>query len=126
MKTTYKYMADTGHNIFRGALEQITANQCNDIIQVVSQSGTKPTLTRSKNAISSLRTHAHTGATIVMHVRNCPFYNSDIVNSTFQNFNSNFIMPVQPTEVIEGYIYKSVKEKYVITDGERSRRIQYA
>jgi len=75
--------------------------------------------------IGGLRTYLHIGATIVAHMRNIAFLNSDVLNYEPRTVTPDIVSRWPPTEVSEGYNYEAVQENYVITDNRRILRVYY-
>ena len=75
--------------------------------------------------IGGLRTYMHIGATIITHWKNHDFYRRDVLNYAQRTLQPDMMSLWPPTEVAEGYQYETVRENYVLTDGERSMHISY-
>ncbi len=75
--------------------------------------------------IGGLRTYLHIGATVVTHWKNYDFYNRDVLNYTPRTVAPDMVSLWPPTELTEGYNLDTVRENYVVTDGERILRIFY-
>jgi len=75
--------------------------------------------------IGGLRTYLHVGATIVAHMKNIPFLNSDVLSYEPRTVAPDIVSRWPPTELSEGYNYEAVQENYVITDDERILRVYY-
>jgi glyoxylase-like metal-dependent hydrolase (beta-lactamase superfamily II) len=75
--------------------------------------------------IGGLRTYLHIGATIVAHMKNIAFLNSDVLNYEPRTIAPDIVSRWPPTEVSEGYNYEAVQENYVITDNARILRVYY-
>jgi glyoxylase-like metal-dependent hydrolase (beta-lactamase superfamily II) len=75
--------------------------------------------------IGGLRTYLHVGATIITHWKNYDFYNRDVLNYTPRNLAPDMVSLWPPTELTEGYNLETVRENYVVTDGERILQIYY-
>lgn len=75
--------------------------------------------------IGGLRTYLHIGATIVTHMANLAFLNTDVLNYEPRTMKPDILSRWPPTEVAEGYNYEAVQESYVITDNKRILRVMY-
>jgi glyoxylase-like metal-dependent hydrolase (beta-lactamase superfamily II) len=75
--------------------------------------------------IGGLRTYLHVGATIVTHFKNYDFFNRDVLNYTPRTVDPDMVSLWPPTELTEGYNLETVRENYVVTDGERILQIVY-
>jgi glyoxylase-like metal-dependent hydrolase (beta-lactamase superfamily II) len=75
--------------------------------------------------IGGLRTYLHIGATIVTHWKNYDFYNRDVLNYTPRTLAPDMVSLWPPTELTEGYNLETVRENYVLTDGDRILQIFY-
>ena len=75
--------------------------------------------------IGGLRTYLHIGSTIVTHMKNLAFLNSDVLNYEPRTVKPDIVAKWPPTEVSEGYNYEAVQEGYVITDNTRILRVMY-
>jgi glyoxylase-like metal-dependent hydrolase (beta-lactamase superfamily II) len=75
--------------------------------------------------IGGLRTYLHIGSTIVTHMKNLEFLNSDVLSYEPRTVAPDIVSRWPPTEVAEGYNYEAVQENYVITDNERILRVYY-
>jgi glyoxylase-like metal-dependent hydrolase (beta-lactamase superfamily II) len=75
--------------------------------------------------IGGLRTYLHIGATIVAHMKNIAFLNSDVLSYEPRTVDPDIVSQWPPTEVSEGYNYEAVQENYVITDNRRILRVYY-
>jgi glyoxylase-like metal-dependent hydrolase (beta-lactamase superfamily II) len=75
--------------------------------------------------IGGLRTYLHIGATIVTHWKNFEFYNRDVLNYVPRTVQPDMVSLWPPTELFEGYNVETVRENYVITDGERFLQTYY-
>src|SRR5262245_63854614 len=75
--------------------------------------------------IGGLRTYIHIGATVVAHMKNIEFLNSDVLSYEPRTMNPDIVSRWPPTEVSEGYNYEAVQENYVITDNSRILRVYY-
>jgi glyoxylase-like metal-dependent hydrolase (beta-lactamase superfamily II) len=75
--------------------------------------------------IGGLRTYLHIGSTIVTHMKNLAFLNSDVLNYEPRTVKPDIVAKWPPTEVSEGYNYEAVQESYVITDNTRILRVMY-
>ena len=69
--------------------------------------------------IGGLRTYLHIGATVVTHMANLAFLNTDVLNYEPRTMKPDIMSKWPPTEVSEGYNYEAVQESYVITDNKR-------
>ena len=75
--------------------------------------------------IGGLRTYMHIGATIITHWKNYDFYTNDVLNYSPRTLDPDMVSLWPPTELAEGYQYETVRENYVLTDGERLMQISY-
>ena len=75
--------------------------------------------------IGGLRTYMHIGATIITHWKNYDFYNKDVLNYAPRTLDPDMVSLWPPTELAEGYQYETVRENYVLTDGNRNLNISY-
>ncbi len=75
--------------------------------------------------IGGLRTYMHIGATIITHWKNYDFYTNDVLNYSQRTLDPDMVSLWPPTELAEGYQYETVRENYVLTDGERLMQISY-
>jgi glyoxylase-like metal-dependent hydrolase (beta-lactamase superfamily II) len=75
--------------------------------------------------IGGLRTYLHVGSTIVTHMTNLGFLNSDVLSYAPRTVKPDILSQWPPTEVAEGYNYEAVQENYVITDNRRILRVYY-
>jgi glyoxylase-like metal-dependent hydrolase (beta-lactamase superfamily II) len=75
--------------------------------------------------IGGLRTYLHIGATILTHWKNYDFYNRDVLDYTPRTVAPDMVSLWPPTELTEGYNLETVRENYVVTDGERMLRLFY-
>ncbi len=75
--------------------------------------------------IGGLRTYLHIGATVVAHMRNIAFLNSDVLSYEPRTMKPDIVARWPPTEVSEGYNYEAVQENYVISDNARILRVYY-
>ena len=75
--------------------------------------------------IGGLRTYMHIGATIITHVKNFNFYNRDVLNYAPRTLSPDMLSLWPPTEQSEGYQYETVRENYVVSDGQRQLHISY-
>jgi len=75
--------------------------------------------------IGGLRTYMHIGATIITHWKNYEFYTRDVLNYAPRTLDPDMLSLWPPTEMAEGYQYETVRENYVLTDGNRSLQISY-
>ena len=75
--------------------------------------------------IGGLRTYMHIGATIITHWKNYDFYTNDVLNYSPRTLAPDMISQWPPTELAEGYQYETVRENYVLTDGDRDLHISY-
>ncbi len=76
--------------------------------------------------IGGLRTYLHIGATVVTHWKNYDFYNRDVLTYTPRTVAPDMVSLWPPTELTEGYNLETVRENYVVTDGDRILQIFYA
>ncbi len=75
--------------------------------------------------IGGLRTYMHIGATIITHWKNYDFYSNDVLNYAPRTLDPDMLSLWPPTELAEGYQYETVRENYVLTDGNRNLNISY-
>lgn len=75
--------------------------------------------------IGGLRTYMHIGATIITHWKNYDFYTRDVLNYAQRTLAPDMVSLWPPTELAEGYQYETVRENYVLTDGERTLHLSY-
>jgi glyoxylase-like metal-dependent hydrolase (beta-lactamase superfamily II) len=75
--------------------------------------------------IGGLRTYLHIGATTITHWKNYDFYNRDVLNYTPRTVAPDMVSLWPPTELTEGYNLETVRENYVVTDGDRVLQIHY-
>ena len=75
--------------------------------------------------IGGLRTYMHLGTTIITHWRNYDFYTRDVLNYAPRALKPDMVSLWPPTELAEGYWYETVRENYVLSDGERNMHISY-
>jgi glyoxylase-like metal-dependent hydrolase (beta-lactamase superfamily II) len=75
--------------------------------------------------IGGIRTYNHIGATIVTHLKNLEFLNSDVLVYEPRTVKPDILSLWPPTEVAEGYNYEAIQENYVITDNSRILRVFY-
>lgn len=75
--------------------------------------------------IGGLRTYLHIGSTIVTHMTNLDFLNTDVLVYEPRTVNPDIVAKWPPTEVSEGYTYEAIQENYVITDNSRILRVYY-
>ena len=75
--------------------------------------------------IGGLRTYMHIGATIITHWKNYDFYIKDVLNYAQRTLDPDLVSLLPPTELAEGYQYETVRENYVLTDGDRIMQISY-
>jgi hypothetical protein len=67
----------------------------------------------------------HIGATIITHQKNWNFYVRDVLNYVPRTLQPDMLSLWPPTEVAEGYYYETVRENYVLSDGNRNLHISY-
>ncbi len=72
-----------------------------------------------------LRTYMHIGATIITHQSNFSFYTHDVLNYAPRTLKPDMLSLWPPTELAEGYQYETVRENYVLSDGNRSLHLYY-
>ena len=72
-----------------------------------------------------LRTYFHIGATLITHSKNFDFYNRDFINYSQRTLKPDMVSLWPPTELLEGYVYETVRENYVLSDGTRNLNIHY-
>ena len=72
--------------------------------------------------IGGLGRHLHIGATIVTHMANLEFLNTDVLSYEPRTVKPDIVARWPPTELSEGYNYEAVQENYVITDNSRILR----
>ena len=75
--------------------------------------------------IGGLRTYLHIGSTIVTHMLNIDFLNSDVLVYEPRTVKPDMVSQWPPTELAEGYNYEAIQENYVITDNSRILHIYY-
>ncbi len=75
--------------------------------------------------IGGLRTYLHIGSTIVTHMNNLDFLNTDVLVYEPRTVNPDIVSFWPPTELSEGYNYEAIQENYVITDNSRIMRVYY-
>jgi glyoxylase-like metal-dependent hydrolase (beta-lactamase superfamily II) len=75
--------------------------------------------------IGGLRAYLHIGATIVTHMTNLAFLNTDVLSYEPRTVAPDIVAKWPPTELSEGYNYEAVQENYVITDNARILRVYY-
>lgn len=75
--------------------------------------------------IGGLRTYMHIGATIITQWKNYDFYTRDVLNYAPRTLQPDMVSLWPPTELAEGYQYETVRENYVLTDGERTMHMSY-
>ncbi len=75
--------------------------------------------------VGGLRTYMHIGATIITHWKNYEFYTNDVLNYSQRTLDPDMVSLWPPTELAEGYQYETVRENYVLTDGERMMQMSY-
>ena len=75
--------------------------------------------------IGGIRTYNHIGATVVTHMLNLKFLNSDVLTYKARTVKPDILSLWPPTEVAEGYNYEAIQENFVITDNSRILRVYY-
>ena len=75
--------------------------------------------------IGGLRTYLHIGSTIVTHMSNLEFLNTDVLVYEPRTMKPDIVSLWPPTELSEGYNYEAIQENYVITDNTRILRVYY-
>ncbi|MDD9890630.1 MAG: MBL fold metallo-hydrolase, partial [Gammaproteobacteria bacterium] len=75
--------------------------------------------------VGGLRTYMHIGATIITHWKNYDFYTNDVLNYAQRTLDPDMVSLWPPTELAEGYQYETVRENYVLTDGDRIMQMSY-
>ena len=75
--------------------------------------------------IGGLRTYLHIGSTVVTHMINLDFLNTDVLVYEPRTVEPDIVSMWPPTELSEGYNYEAVQENYVITDNSRILRVYY-
>jgi len=75
--------------------------------------------------IGGLRTYMHIGATIVTHLSNLDFLNTDVLNYEPRTVEPDIVAKWPPTELSEGYNYEAIQERYTITDDTRLLHVFY-
>jgi glyoxylase-like metal-dependent hydrolase (beta-lactamase superfamily II) len=75
--------------------------------------------------IGGLRTYVHIGATVVTHMLNLEFLNTDVLVYEPRTVAPDIVSKWPPTELAEGYNYEAIQENYVITDLDRILRVYY-
>ena len=68
--------------------------------------------------LGGIRTYVHEGATVVTHEGNKPYYQEVLRARPWVLQPDRFALQ-PPEEWSEGYIFETVREKYVLTDGSR-------
>ena len=68
--------------------------------------------------LGGIRTYVHEGATVVTHEGNKPYY-QEILRARPWVLQPDRFALNPPEEWSEGYIFETVREKYVLTDGSR-------
>ena len=72
-----------------------------------------------------LRAFLHIGATIVTHWTNWGFYSKDFLNYAPRTMKPDMVSMWPPTELAEGYNVETVRENFVLTDGNRTMHTIY-
>jgi glyoxylase-like metal-dependent hydrolase (beta-lactamase superfamily II) len=72
-----------------------------------------------------LRAYNHIGATVITHWKNFDFLNRDVINYTPRTLRPDMVSLWPPTELAEGYYFETVRENYVLTDGNRTMQMHY-
>ena len=67
----------------------------------------------------------HIGATIITHWKNYDFYTNDVLTYSQRTLDPDMVSLWPPTELAEGYQYETVRENYVLTDGDRIMQMSY-
>ena len=75
--------------------------------------------------IGGLRTYLHIGSTVVTHMINLDFLNTDVLVYEPRTVEPDIVSMWPPTELSEGYNYEAIQENYVITDNSRILRVYY-
>ena len=75
--------------------------------------------------VGGLRTYMHIGATIITHWKNYDFYTNDVLTYSQRTLDPDMVSLWPPTELAEGYQYETVRENYVLTDGNRIMQMSY-
>jgi len=75
--------------------------------------------------IGGLRTYLHIGSTVVTHLSNLEFLNSDVLSYEPRTVEPDIVSKWPPTELAEGYNYEAIQENYVISDNSRILRVYY-
>ena len=75
--------------------------------------------------IGGLRTYLHIGSTVVTHMNNLDFLNTDVLVYEPRTVEPDIVSMWPPTELSEGYNYEAIQENYVITDDSRILRVYY-
>jgi glyoxylase-like metal-dependent hydrolase (beta-lactamase superfamily II) len=75
--------------------------------------------------IGGLRTYLHIGSTIVTHMINLDFLNTDVLVYEPRTVKPDIVSLWPPTELSEGYNYEAIQENYVIADDSRMLRVYY-
>ncbi|MBI3047772.1 MAG: MBL fold metallo-hydrolase [Acidobacteria bacterium] len=68
--------------------------------------------------LGGIRTYVHEGATVVTHEANRPYY-QEVLRARPWLLQPDRFALYPPEEWSEGYIFETVREKYVLTDGSR-------
>ena len=75
--------------------------------------------------IGGIRTYTHIGATIIMHMNNLGFMNTDVLTYAARTVKPDIMSLWPPTELAEGYNYEAIQENFVVTDNSRILRVYY-
>ncbi len=75
--------------------------------------------------IGGLRTYMHIGSTIVTHMTNLEFLNTDVLTYEPRTVDPDIVSLWPPTELSEGYNYEAIQERYTITDDDRLLHVYY-
>jgi glyoxylase-like metal-dependent hydrolase (beta-lactamase superfamily II) len=75
--------------------------------------------------VGGLRTYAHIGATIVTHIKNFEFYSRDVLSFAPRTLKPDMVSLWPPTELAEGYLYETIRENFIISDGSRNLNVHY-
>ncbi len=75
--------------------------------------------------IGGLRSYLHIGSTIVTHMSNLEFLNTDVLTYESRTVEPDIVSLWPPTELSEGYNYEAIQERYTITDDERLLHVYY-
>jgi glyoxylase-like metal-dependent hydrolase (beta-lactamase superfamily II) len=69
--------------------------------------------------LGGVRTYVHEGATVVMHETNKPYY-QEVLRARPWTLQPDRFSMYPPEEWSEGYIFETLREKYILGDGTRT------